>query len=179
VKVLPKKYRKMLTEWEAPYIQSLVKLVETQSKTTLANWCVAYSRQKLLPIYRSAYPDDLRPENALTAADDWLCGRIKLPQAKALILECHASAREADGNPAAQAAARAIGQCDSTIHSARHCVGLALYGSLAVAYDIAEAGTDWTEIEKLAAEECNRMEDALRDISIKDDPNAAKIDWKC
>jgi hypothetical protein len=37
------KARKMLNDWEAPYIQSLVKLVETQSKATLANWVVDYA----------------------------------------------------------------------------------------------------------------------------------------
>ncbi|MDR0794857.1 MAG: hypothetical protein LBE79_02205 [Tannerella sp.] len=33
-----KKYRKMLSDINAPYLQSLMKLIETQSKTTLANW---------------------------------------------------------------------------------------------------------------------------------------------
>ncbi len=55
--------------------------------------------------------------------------------AKKVILDAHAAAREAEANPAAQAAARAIGQAASTIHSATHSLGLPLYGSLAIAYD--------------------------------------------
>ena len=78
----------------------------------------------------------------------------------------------------AQAAARAIGQSASTIHSARHCIGLAFYGALAVAYD--QLGTDapWGQIEGLAAEDCRRMFEALQAVAVLDEPNPAKIDWK-
>lgn len=173
------KARKMLSDWKAPYIQSLMKLIETQSKATLATWAVDYSERVILPLYSKYCPNDLRPQNALNAAREWLSGAIKLPQAKAAILECHAAAREADGTPVAQAAARTIGQCASTIHSAQHCIGLAFYGALAVAYD--KLGTDapWVQIEQCAAEECGRMEAALRAVAVENETNPAKIDWKC
>lgn len=173
------KARKMLSNWEAPYIQSLMKLIETQSKATLATWAVDYSEEVILPLWSKYYSDDLRPQNALYAAREWLSGEIKLPQAKAAILECHAAAREADGAPVAQAAARAIGQCASTIHSARHCIGLAFYGALAITYD--RLGTDalWGQIEQCAADECGRMEAALRAVAVENEPNPAKIEWKC
>ena len=173
------KHRKMLNDWEAPYIQSLVSLVETQSKSTLANWCIDYSESRLLPIYEAAFPDDLRPRKALIAARDWLLGKIKLSLAKAHILECHKAAREAEANPAAQAAARAIGQSASAIHSASHCIGLALYGSLAVAYGALGADAGWHELEKLAAEECGRMEATLRAVAAEDESKPAKMTWKC
>lgn len=171
--------RKMLSDWDAPYIQALVRLIETQSKPTLAHWAVDYAESVLLPLWSRHYPDDLRPQNALNAAREWLSGAIKLPQAKAVILECHAAAREAEGNPVAQAAARAIGQCASTIHSARHCIGLALYGALAVAYDTLGTKVPWEQLEQCVADECGRMLDALRAVSVDNEPNPAKIDWKC
>lgn len=146
------KARKMLSDWEAPYIQSLMRLIETQSKSTLAIWAVDYAERVILPLWNKHYPDDQRPENALIAAEEWLSEVIKLPQAKTAILECHAAAREAEGNPVAQAAARAIGQCASTIHSARHCIGLAFYGALAVAYDRLGTDVPWGQIEPCAAE---------------------------
>lgn len=163
------KARKMLSNWQTPYIQSLMKLIETQSKVTLATWAIDYSERAILPLWSKYYPDDLRPQNALNAAREWLSGTIKLPQAKSMILECHAAAREADGTPVAQAAARTIGQCASTIHSARHCIGLAFYGALAVAYN--QMGTDvsWGQIEQYAAEECGRMEAALRAAAVEDE----------
>lgn len=173
------KVRKMLTDWDVPYIQSLVKLIQTQSKPTLAHWAVDYSERVILPIWSKHYPKDGRPENALNAAREWLRGAIKLPQAKAAILECHASAREAEAFPAAQAAARTIGQSASTIHSARHCLGLALYGSIAVAYDTMGTKVSWEQVEQCAAGECSRMLEALRAIAVENEPNPAKIDWKC
>lgn len=173
------KARKMLSDWKAPYIQSLMKLIETQSKATLAHWAVDYSERVILPLYSKYYPIDLRPQNALNAAREWLSGAIKLPQAKSAILECHAAAREADGTPVAQAAARTIGQCASTIHSAQHCIGLAFYGALAVAYDRLGTDAPWGQIEQCAAEECGRMEAALRTVAVENEPNLAKIDWKC
>jgi len=173
------KTRKMLSNWDAPYIQSLVNLIETQSKATLANWAVDYSERVLLPLWRKHFPTDLRPQIALLAAQEWLAGAIKMPQAKSAILECHAAAREAEGNPVAQAAARAIGQSASTIHSARHCIGLALYGALAVAYDMLGVKAPWEQVELAAAEECRRMLEALRAVAVENEPNPATIDWKC
>jgi hypothetical protein len=173
------KLRKMLNNWEAPYIQSLMKLIETQSKATLATWALDYSERVIVPLWSKNYPDDSRPQNALNAARKWLSGSIKLPQAKSAILECHAAAREADGNPVAQAAARTIGHCASTIHSARHCIGLAFYGVIAVAYDQLGTVVPWGQIEQFAAEECERMEAALRAVAVENEPNPAKIDWKC
>lgn len=171
--------RKMLSNWEAPYIQALVKAIETQSKETLAHWAVDYAGKVLLPIWKKYDPEDTRPEAALNSARRWLSGEIKLPEAKAQILLCHEAAREAQKSPAAQAAARAIGQSASTIHSARHCIGLALYGALAVAYDALGMKASWAELEACAAEECARMLDALRAVSVENEPNPARIDWKC
>lgn len=173
------KARKALNDWNAPYIQSLMKLIETQSKITLANWAIDYAGQVILPLWSKYYPDDQRPQNAIIGARQWLSGEIKLPQAKPAILECHAAAREADGNPVAQASARAIGQSASTIHSARHCMGLVFYGALAVAYDRLGTNAPWGQIEQCAAEECGRMEAALRAVAVENEPNPAKIDWKC
>lgn len=172
------KARKMLSDWEAPYIQSLVKLIETQSKSTLSNWAVNYAELIILPLWSKHYPNDLRPLNALIAAREWLSGAIKLPQAKAAILECHAAAREAEVNPVAQAAARAIGQCTSTIHSPRHCIGLAFYGALAVAYDELGTSSPWEQVKQCAADECRRMLDALLTVSVEDEPNPVKINWR-
>ncbi|MHB8964040.1 MAG: putative immunity protein [Saccharofermentanales bacterium] len=173
------KPRKMLSDWNAPYIQSLMRLIETQSKTTLANWAVDYAEQAILPLWCRYYPEDARPQNAIDAARGWLSGAIKLPQAKPVILECHAAAREAEGTPVAQAAARTISQCASTIHSARHCIGLALYGALAVAYDRLGTDAPWGQIEQYAAKECGSMEAALRAVAVEGEANPAKISWKC
>ena len=173
------KPRKMLSDWYAPYIQALARLIETQSKQTLAQWVLGYAERILLPLWDKQCPGDVRPRDALNAARAWLAGAIKLPQAKVAILACHAAAREAEAYPAAQAAARAIGQSAATIHSARHCIGLALYGALAVAYDTLGTNAPWEKLEQCAAAECGRMLEALRLVAVENEPNPAKIDWKC
>lgn len=173
------KARKMLSDWNAPYIQSIVKIIETQSKVTLATWALDYSEQVIAPLFSKYYPDDMRPQSALNAAREWLAGEIKLPQAKTAILQCHGAAREAEANPVAQAAARAIGQSASTIHAAGHCIGLALYGALAVAYDTLGTSAPWDKLEKCAADECRRMRDALHAVAVENEPSPARIHWKC
>ena len=89
------------------------------------------------------------------------------------------AAREAAENPSVQAAARAIGQSASAIHSASHCVGLALYGALAAAYDALGIDADWRELERFATQECGRMEAALRAVAVENEPNPAKMTWQC
>ncbi len=173
------KPRKMLSNWEAPYVQPLMKLIETQSKATLIRWVIDYCERVMLPLWSKDFPEDMRPQNALRAASEWLSGTIKLPRAKKDILECHEAAREAGGRPAAQAAARAIGQSASAIHSARHCIGLAFYGAVAVAYDKLGADAPWAQVESCAADECGRMLGALRAVAVENEQNPAKIDWKC
>ena len=69
---MPSKPRKMLGDVYAPYIQSLMRLIETQSKPTLVRWSVGYARLYLLPLYEAAVSGDARPRLALDAADAWM-----------------------------------------------------------------------------------------------------------
>lgn len=99
--------------------------------------------------------------------------------AKPAILACHQAAREAEANPVAQAAARAIGQAASTIHSASHALGLALYGGLALAYDELEIDASWSVTEAYALACCEEMLNKLKTIAIEDEPNPVKVKWYC
>ena len=173
------KYRKMLTLGD-PSIDAMMELLSTQSKATIVNWTLDYAEREILPVWLKAYPDDRRPIMAITAARDWLGGRVKLQAVKAVILnECHSAARESEGNPMAQAAARAIGQAASTVHAPTHSIGIALYGALAVAYDALGIDAPWPELERRAAEECGRMLESLRTVAVENEPNPAKPNWRC
>jgi len=174
------KHRKMLNDINAPYLQSLMRLIETQSKITLASWCLDYAEAYIWPIYEKHMPGDCRPRRAIAAARDWLDGKVKLPYVKTIILdECHAAARELDANPVAQAAARTCGQAAACIHTPTHSLGLALYGALAVAYDKLGIDAEWDCLVEAAAEECRKMEAALQAVMVKDEPNPAKLNWTC
>ena len=165
----------MLSNWQAAPIEGLMRLIETQSKETLVNWAVDYAEANFLPIYVKQYPLDDRPKLALEYARKWLKKEVKLPEAKSYILDCHEAAKEAEENPAA----RAIGQAASSIHSATHSLGLALYGGLALAYDQLGMDKPWAEHETFALKECEKMLAALQAVAIPDEPNPVKVKWFC
>ena len=125
------KPRKMLGAADSPYIVSLMRLIETQSKATIAAWCIGYA------------------------------------------------AREAEDYPAAQAAARTCGQAAACIHTPTHSLGLAFYGSAAIAYDRVGTNEPSGVYDRIAAEECAKMEDDLRRIAVENEPHPAKINWHC
>lgn len=173
------KLRKTLLRADSPEIVSMMRLIETQSKATIANWCVDYAEEHILPIYEKAYPDDARPRAAIFAAREWLGGRIKLPAAKVFILECHAAAREAEADPAAQAAARAVGSAAASIHAPTHSLALVFYGAAAIAYDRAGLAQAQETYDEIAAAEAAKMEKALRAVAVENEPHPAKINWRC
>jgi hypothetical protein len=175
-----KKLRKTFGSADAPSTVALMRLIETQSKATIANWTLGYAQEKVLPLFKKSCPDDERPEHAIAAAREWLDGKVKLPYVKNIILnECHAAARELDGNPVAQAAARAIGQSAGCIHAAPHSLGLLFYAAAAVGYD--RLGLDATEAEynKIAEEVCADYTAALRAVAVENEPNPAQCKWNC
>lgn len=173
------KLRKMLGKADSPYIISLMRLIETQNKNTIVRWCNEYAREHILPIYREYYPDDFRLVNALNAVNEWLEGNIKLTEAKKIVREAQIAAREADKNPASQAAARAIAATTATINTITSSLGLAFYGSAAVAYSSVGVNENQEVYDEIAARECEKMEEALREVAIIDEPNPAKINWYC
>jgi hypothetical protein len=173
------KPRKMLCNLEAEYTQALMRLIETQSKSTLANWALDYTEANYLPIFVKHFPSDMRPQAAIDAAREWLAGTVKLPLVKPIILAAHEAARGAEGTPAAQAAARAIGQAASTIHAATHSLGLAFYGAAAVAYDSFGTQASPEVYERVTEEETVLVTEALRAVAVENEPNKAKIKWYC
>jgi hypothetical protein len=98
---------------------------------------------------------------------------------KPLILKAHEAARESEATPAAQAAARAIGQAASTIHAATHSLGLAFYGAAAVAYDRYGTQASLEIYARVMEEETLRVTAALRAVAVENELNKAKINWYC
>ena len=174
------KLRKTLGDVNAPSTVALMRLIETQSKTTIANWTLNYAEDKMLPLFHKYSPDDCRPANAIAAAREWLAGKVKLTYVNNIILnECHAAARELDNNPIAQAAARAIGQSCSSIHAVTHSLGLYFYAAAAVAYDRVGTEADTEQYKQIAEEVCADYTDALRAVAVEDEANPAKCKWNC
>jgi hypothetical protein len=177
---MPKKLRKTFGGVNAPSTAALMRLIETQSKSTVANWTLDYAEQKILPLFERHCPNDERPAHAIIAAREWLDGKVKLPYVKNIILnECHAAAREQDDNPVAQAAARAIGQSAGSIHAAPHSLGLYFYAAAAVVYDRLGLNASETGYEAVAEEVCADYTAALRAVAVENEPNPAQCKWHC
>lgn len=174
------KLRKMLGAADSPYIVSLMRLIETQSKATISKWCMDYCEEHILPIFEKHCQGDMRPRNAIDAARDFINGKRKFQEVKSIILnECHAAAREQEGSPAAQAAARACGQASACFHTPTHSLGLAFYGAAAIAYDRVGINERAEVYDQIAAEECAKMEAALRAVAVENEPDPAKINFNC
>jgi hypothetical protein len=175
-----RKLRKTLGEGGAPSTVALMRLIETQSKTTVANWTLDYAERNMLPLFEKHCPNDERPAHTIAAAREWLDGKVKLPYVKNIILnECHAAARELDDNPVAQAAARAIGQSAGSIHAAPHSLGLYFYAAAAVAYDRLGLEAERAEYDAVAEDVCADYTAALRAVAVKDEPSPAQCKWHC
>lgn len=125
------------------------------SKLCLVVWAHRYS-EKYVSLFEE-YCEDERVRQAREAAYLWAEGAIRMPEAKRFILEAHKAAREC-GNAVAEAAARAVAQAASTVHSARHAGGLALYGLTALAK---KYGKDSDEV----GDEISRLTDGLASIA--------------
>jgi hypothetical protein len=173
------KLRKMLGAADSTYILSLMKAIETQSNETIANWCIEYAEKSILYIYEKYYPEDNRLQNALNGARECVSVKIKVPELKKLVSEVRNAAKEADKKPAAQAAARTVAQAAGSFYTPTHSLGLVFYGAAAIAYDRVGLDEKAEVYEIIAAEECAKMEAALRAISVKNEPNPAKISWYC
>jgi hypothetical protein len=174
------KLRKMIgNDMTVPYLVSLMSLIETQSKETIARWCVSYAAENILPIFETEFPDDLRPRKALASAVDFLDGKVKLPEVKACINDCRQAAKDCGKNLIAEISARCIATVSSSVHTSTGSLSLALYGAMAIAYK--DLGLDKTEAEyeSYAAIECGKMEAALRTVAVENERNPAKINWNC
>ena len=173
------KLRKMLGAADSPYILSLMRLIETQSKTTLGDWCVDYAEKYILNIYEKAFPEDDRLRLAVEAYRSYRKGELKLPELKKAAALTVQAAKEAEKNPAAQAAARTIGQAIGAVYTPTHSLGLAFYGAAAIAYDRVGLEEKPEVYDQIAAQECAKMEEALRACMVENEENPARIKWYC
>jgi hypothetical protein len=170
----------MLNNCSTPHIQSLMQLISTQSKPTVAKWAVDYAERILLPLWNKYSPTDNRPRLSLEAARATIAGTIKWNTGlNTAVQACNKASNDAEDTPAPRAAARAIAQCSSAIHSASHSIGLALYGALAVAYDELGVNAPWQELTARAEEECGNMLSALQAVAVENEPKPCKTGWEC
>lgn len=174
------KLRKMLGSIDNQYIISLRGLIETQSKSTLANWAIDYAENHFICIYEKAHDgNDLRLRNVVAAAKEYLNGAKKLNEVKPLLKEASQIAKEAEGNPIAQAAARAVAVACATIQTPTNALGFVFYGAAAVVYEEVGLLENSQTYDDLASEEFEKILKSLQEVAIPNEEKPAKINWNC
>lgn len=173
------KLRKMLGNINDSEIKALMKLIETQSKETLAKWAVDYVEEYCLDIYKKAYPGNIEFQKAIAAIREHLAGAKSLKEVKPQIKEVSRLAKEAEENPAAQAAARAMATACGVVQTPTNALGFTFYAAAAAVYDRAGLEEKQEVYDRMAAEEFDRMLAALTKTAVPDETNPVKINWNC
>lgn len=166
--------RKMLGSVDHPAVIRLMRLIETQSKTTLAAFAADYVEKHYLPIAG----EDERLQAALAAVDAHLRGDMSLKELKPLLREARTAAQE-EKNPICQAAKRAIATATAVITTPTNALGFVFYGAAAFAYDTAGVSAPPACYDELASQELERILAALEAAAIPDEPDPVQVNWGC
>lgn len=173
------KLRKMLGKIEEPEVVALMRLIETQSKETLAAWAADYTESQVLSIYEKAYAGDDRLRDMLWAVRSYLNGEKKLTELKVILRDGRKIAGEIEDNPAAQAAARAISTACAVVQTPTNALGFTFYTAAAVVYDRAGLEEKPDVYDAMASEELRNMRESLEAAAVPDEKHPAKISWGC
>lgn len=174
---MAKKLRKMLGSIDSPECIGLMRLIETQSKETLAKWAIGYAQENYLPVYEKMGERDCFAR-AVDSCKALLAGDVKLTDVKPLLKEAReAAAKETD--PIAQAAARAVATACAVVTTPTNALGYLFYGAAVFAYTAAGLEASAGEYDALASQEMARALDSLHSAAVENEPNPAKIDWNC
>ena len=173
------KLRKMLGDIESSQSAALMRLIETQSKKTLAAWAVSYAKENYLEIYESRCPEDLRLREAVSACEGFLKGLLSNQEIKSILKETRQIAQNQKDDPIAQAAARAVSTACGTLQTPTNAYGFLFYGAAAVSYSKAGLDQRAEKYDQLAEEEFEKALCSLRQAAIPDEAHPAKIKWNC
>ena len=117
--------RRLLVAKDSECLAPLHDLIKGQKRRTLVLWALECGSDSLA-LFESLHPDDSRPRQAWSAAQEWAAGRIKMPIAKRAADEAHRAANDMGDDHVARAAARAIGHVVGTVHTPGHAIGVAM-----------------------------------------------------
>lgn len=147
--------KKLLITRESACLQPIRELIEQQKHRTLVLWNIECA-ERVLPIFEERYPQDARPREAIEAARAWAHGDMKMPAAKKAAHAAHNAATAVAEDPAACAAARAMGHVVGTVHVETHAMGFVMYAITAFIY-----AAEQKDADDVIAKECNWLHDRL------------------
>ena len=125
VKARLKRKNQVLFSPKDDLLAPLALLLEGQDRRAVVLWAFALVEETVERLEQK-YPGEDRSRTTLELCRLWAAGTVKMPQAKAAILACHALAREWD-SPEDIALCHAVGQGCSVVHTAGHAMGYPIY----------------------------------------------------
>ncbi|MGN0629278.1 MAG: putative immunity protein [Oscillospiraceae bacterium] len=134
VKARIKRKNKILFSKDSEYLSDLALLIGEQNHRTVVLWALDLGSDAAEKL-KAKYPEEKRPEEAIEAARLWAFGKIKMPEARRAILDCHALAKELSA-PGDAALCHAVGQAASTVHTEKHAMGLPIYELTSIIYEL-------------------------------------------
>mgnify|MGYP003377772582 FL=1 len=171
------KLRKMLGDVDSPECIAMMRLIETQSESTLARWALDYVESRILPIYKKKAGGDRRLDVLVQACQQVVQLHQPGKTGKSWIKEAGQIARETS-DPVAQAAVRAIAAACGTLTTPTSALGFLFYATAALVYD---QGLDLSssKMEELTRQIWQDAHASLSAQSVKNEPCPAKIQWYC
>ena len=137
VRVKSKQHNQILFSKDSLLLDNLRHLIDQANRRASILWALGLAEETARELAEK-YPEDHRPQDAITASRAWASGEIKMPIAKQAILNCHAIAKEL-ADPADIARCHAVGQACSVVHTAGHAQGYPMYELTAI---VLEHGLD-------------------------------------
>jgi hypothetical protein len=139
----------------------------------LALWAASCA-EHVLPLFESVRPGDPRPRQAIEYARAWVCGEMKMMQARAAGGHAMGAARDLCG--AARHAAYSAGQAAAVAHVPAHELGAAAY-----AIKAARAAAPGVQGEAAGRLECqwqrDRLPSEIRELVLDDQRLRNDICW--
>lgn len=171
------KLRKMMGDVSSPECKAMMQLIETQSVSTLSRWAVGYVKAYLLDYYMESEEADPRLGEIVDLCENAIVENRKVKEIKPQLKEAVQIARET-GDPAAEAAARAISTACGVMQTPTNALGFLFYACAASVYH-QSLTLPQQEAEKIIQAEWERAFDTLSALAVENEPNPAKIKWGC
>lgn len=173
------KPRKMLGRADSEECLRLMRLLETQSKKTLATWAISFAADRYLGLCMLEIPEDSSLLNAVTACQTYLAGERSLAAVKPCLKAAAETARKLEDKPALQASAKAVATACGTITTPTNALGFVFYGAAATAYTEVGMEADAAVYNALAQREFQQAYDSLKAVAVPEEPNPVKLKWNC
>lgn len=170
------KLRKMLGDPLGAEAKELMSIIETQSKTTLAQWSISYVEENYLPILGDDASSELL--DGINAVKKHINKEITLKDLKVYAKEARLSTDKVE-DPKKLAAAKAITTACAVTQTPTNSLGFIFYGCAAYAYSKVGYEESKEVYDELAIEEMKRALKSLKSVAVENEEKPVKVKWNC